>query len=252
MSRFLFVAVLAFASMLPSLTIGQSPRVPSTTNPPPTKPFQLVLFYDSVDRAAANQAWQMVSRPKSAEMQRWMSWCETKKQLADSQIARQNHDDVLREAERMPAIALIDARSGRRWALFSGSTMPADDYELARQLDIIYGATMSAAAEVGVNAIQTVDRDRYHELGARAGTIGSGYSDGYEAVGGPFRRKPDRDGSFFNPSLDANLTAQTGIDAKTRWSLIGVAAFALLGVLALCVTGIGCTWMYCETVSDEE
>lgn len=218
---------------------------------PPERPFTLLLITPggtqtnmSDPREQTLRSW--IYQPQTEQMRRWATWATPKELAATSPIVREHHSDILRDAQTLPALALVDSMNGSRWLLLSGSSMPRTEYELARQLDVYFAATMEAARATPQNAVQSIPRNQYHS--SRSGVM--------QASGPlPFRPLntdgilPDINLPAFPDSFDAN--AQVKVDGETRaWASWIMAAIVFCFVVGCCVF-IGVAWLICEAFTNQ-
>lgn len=213
--------MLRFIALILLLIAPAIANAQSSLDTPPDRPFTLLLIGqgESLD-ARSNQIAGMISRPSSKEMNRWAQLASPKYLAFDSPIVQEHHGDILKRANSLPILALVDANNGSTWHVMSGQSLPRDEYDLARQLDVMWGATLQAAQEVGVNPVQTVDRNNFN----RQSTVGS--------RGGPFT-------PVFKPQIvtpdgfDINTHVDAGEKTRTAGIIVGALVFFSAIVIAL-------------------
>ena len=246
-----------FALLLTCAILPLQSAFAQTDSPPPERPFTLLMIYDEANPRAAVPLWEMCARPKSKEMQRWSTWATPKRLTAQSSIVRDHHADILRDATGLPALALVDSAGGGRWHLISGQSIPETEYELARELDVYYAATMDAAktAALQPGAIQTIRRDQLDNF--RRGSH-PGYSDtNFDRPRTQFRR-PNRDG-LFNPQVNVpdafnvNVAPNTDElkDDAASWLTIFIVLVVVI-VASFCGSHVCHGWLIARGLTDED
>lgn len=220
-----------------------------TPNVPPERPFTLLLItQDGPDagvqgfgRNPVDTAMRrMIYSPQTQQMQRWAAWASPKELGAALPITRESHADILRDAKALPALALIDSMSGARWHLMSGDTLPSSEYELARQLDVYFAATMQAAANSRPDAVRQMTPTQLLQA---------------KTAGGPKPFQPSVGGGLLNPQINPQINIPDGFDASANLNTSvdeETQRFVMVVVFIFAIAVVSAAWILGRALTNKE